>query len=178
MDGRQPAEVHPRRHGVLALRPGQHVIVLLAAVVDSLVPCALRIYVYDRVDKASRCETRRQRDGPIGRSRSGKSELGGRYAGLDDGKVLPGADPAGAKTVREVGAHLPIQSAVFAVSSKVGTAGSAGTRAAQIHLNVVWLDVPRVHVPSKELNFVGELVIQAERDKVGLEGGRQVQAIP
>ncbi len=163
---------------MFAFGPGDHVIVLLAAVVDRLVPRPLGIYVNDRVNEASGRQAGGQGDRPICRTGSGESELGSRCAGLNDGEVLASADPTCTKTVREVGAYLPIQSAVLAVSSKVGVAGGDGTRAAQVHLKVVWLDVPRVHVPSKELKFVGEFVIQAKRDEVGLKGSRQVQVIP
>jgi len=60
------------------------------------------------------------------RIRSWKSEAGGRIPRPNYSEVLARTDPAGPKAVREVGAYLPIQSAVFRRPAEVVPLGVIG----------------------------------------------------
>src|SRR5882724_2004025 len=159
---------------MLALGPGNHVVVLLAAIVDGLVTGTLGVHVHDGADEARLRQAGRQCDGTISGVSSREGQLCRRTARLDNGEILAGANPASPEAVGQVGTKLPIQTAIFAVSAEVGVARISRRRTAQVDLKAIWSKVSRIHVAAEELNLIRKLMIQAETCEILLQPGGSV----
>src|SRR6202021_1978393 len=133
----KPAKVRTNRQGVLALDPGKVVVVLLVAVVNGLVAGTLGIHVHNGVDEACLGQARGQGDGSVCGVRPGEGQLCGGVARPDHSEILPGSDEASAKAIGEGWANLPIEAAIFTVSSQVGIAGGNRGGSTQIYLEVI-----------------------------------------